>query len=62
MKSVLYERIQLLLFSQSNLKHGNYTLCKEPVIATSVEGFKIATLTKSYWQISFVLMPVGLSI
>ena len=57
MNSVLYERIQSLL-----LKHGNYALCKEPVIATSVEEFKIATLTKSYIQISFVLMPVGLSI
>ena len=51
MNSVLYERIQSLLFSQSNLKHGNYALCKEPAIATSAEGFKIATLTKSDWQI-----------
>ena len=37
----------IALFAEQ-LKTWNYTLCKEPVIATSVEGFKIATLTKSY--------------
>ena len=42
--------------------YGNCTLRKHPIIAALVDGFKIATLRKSSWQISLVLTPNCLSI
>ena len=42
--------------------YGRYALCKEPVSATFVGRFKIATLRKPYWYISSSLRAICLAI